>query len=153
MDWTYCTRSFVITGIRGYYETLVIACVRSLKGEPVIGSGRGKRLKGRSSGPSSSVVRHDDKSSITVIETETDGFTGFESDGGEPVVGDLKPREIRLSVWLRGPRIWDCTITRRGFTRRRWGRFPQTDPAGTRMTWTCTRMWATTRSTSMIRWG
>jgi hypothetical protein len=53
----------------------------------------------------SSVPGHDDKSSITVIEAETDGFAGFESGRGGPVVGDLHPREIRLPVRLAAAEV------------------------------------------------
>jgi hypothetical protein len=53
----------------------------------------------------STVMGHDGKACVTVIEAETDGVTGFEAGGGEPAVGDQHPREIRLSVWLRRPWI------------------------------------------------
>lgn len=53
----------------------------------------------------STVIGHDGKSCVAIVDTEADALTAFETGCGEPVVGDLHPREIGLSVWLRGPWI------------------------------------------------
>jgi hypothetical protein len=97
----------------------------------------------------SPVIGHDGKSCVAIVDTEADTLTGFESGCGEPVVGDLHPRKIRLSVGLDRTGIRDAAPDAAamffpglpGFAGFAWfclrwcllaatGEVPETDPVG-----------------------